>query len=145
MAKATTIQIRRFYSLLGQKGIREQKDTLISAYGVESTKDLAGWQIEDLIRKLQDGTEKKVETVVATSSLRKERSTVLDLLTKLGVYKDKSSWSDVNRYLALPQIAGKAMYELDEEELKVLQRKLRSILQKQIMSQSQLDYLAKNN
>ncbi len=64
-------------------------------------------------------------------SIRKARSLVLDVLTRLGIYTSGDSWERVNSYLMNPRIANKLMYEMSLHELNALHIKLRSILNKQ--------------
>ncbi len=111
--------------------------------------------MKDLIKRLEldslqidkDKITKKVMRTKedASSEVRKQRSVVLTILTKMGIYVDSSSWSSVNDYLMDSRIAGKLLYEMDETELKALQIKLRSILWKSTLEQKRLNFLAQHN
>ena len=127
--KATQVQIRQFYTLLGQLNLKAQKESLLVGYDVESTKDLTEAQIKDLIGRLLNIQQGKATE--ALPSVRKQRSIMLALLTDMGIYTDKSSWSDVNALLLNPRIAGKVMYEMDEAELKGAIGRIRAMKAKQ--------------
>ncbi len=146
---AASWQIQKFHGLLHSLGIRAQKETLLSSFGVMSTKALTYEQMQDLLVSLErENTPVAVKEVVkkeASPELKRERSIVIDLLSKLGIYTNSDSWTAVNEYLMLPKIAGKKMVEMSEEELKALQKKLRAIYTKQSTQQGHWDYLAKNN
>lgn len=60
--------------------------------------------------------------------IRKKRSAVLHRLQKIGV--DTTDWKAVNAYLRSPRISGKALYELDIDELSALIPKLENIIKK---------------
>lgn len=122
--KADKQQIRVFHGLLRDLNIAGQKENILSGYGVESSKDLLYTQMEQIITGLKDLRAKKYEPAPAT---RRLRSKVLDLLTKLDVYKDNRDWKRVNEYLMQPRIAGKLMYDMNDDELKALIRKLTAI------------------
>ena len=127
--KATQVQIRQFYTLLGQLKLKSQKESLLLGYDVESTKDLTEAQIKDLIGRLLNIQQGKATE--ALPSVRKQRSIMLALLTDMGIYSDKSSWSAVNALLLNPRIAGKVMYEMTEEELKGAIGRIRAMKAKQ--------------
>ncbi len=65
---------------------------------------------------------------VNKEELRKERSTTLRLMQKMGV--DTSDWSRVNALCRDSRIAGKEFYLIDAGEHRELRRKLRSIERK---------------
>lgn len=138
---STTHKIKTFHALLNSLGLRDQKATMVQAYGVESTKDLTDAQLDKLINSLRR-MQKSPQT---PPEIRRGRSTVLDLLTRLGVYKDNRDWNRVNKYLLNPRICGKLLYELDKEELKSLAKKLRAILKKQEDKIQQEAFWAANN
>lgn len=141
---ATTNQIIRFHALLNQTGLKANKADMLAGFEVSSTKDLTRDQIEQLNTRLQEMLDAK-GTGQASPSIRKKRSTALDLLTKMGVYKNSDSWVAVNKFLLDPRIAGKLLYEMDEEELDKLARKLRLLKKKQEDKQEEIDRQAQNN
>lgn len=134
-------KIRKFYWLLGQLNMRAHKADILSGYGVESTKGLQEAEMDEILNTLQD----KMKTTSVSKSIRAKRSIVLDLLTKLGVYQNSGSWARVNDYLSNNRIAGKLLFELNEEELKKLIKKLRAILKKRNEDANVVEYLTKNN
>lgn len=135
-------KIRQFHALLSEVGVMDQKEAILEGYGVTSTKHLSDVQITEVINRLQ---RMKDARYTAPESTRRKRSTILDLLVRLGVYKNNGDWSRVNAYLMEPRIAGKLMYEMDETELTALARKLRAILQKQEERIQEETYWAANN
>lgn len=141
---ATTNQITRFHALLSQTGLKANKADMLAGFAVSSTKDLTREQIEELNNRLQEILDAK-GTGQAPPTLRKKRSIVLDLLSKMGIYKDSNSWTAVNKFLLDPRIAGKLLYEMDEVELDKLARKLRLLKRKQDSKQAELDRQAQNN
>lgn len=141
---ATTNQIIRFHALLSQTGLKANKADMLAGFEVSSTKDLTRDQIEELNNRLQEILDAK-GTGQAPPTLRKKRSTALDLLTKMGVYKNSNSWTAVNKFLLDPRIAGKLLYEMNEEELDKLARKLRVMKKKQEENQAEIDRQAQNN
>lgn len=132
--------MRHFYALLKETGLENNKADMVEAYGVESTKELSVEQLDELVQRLTDIKHEQTD-----KKIRKLRSQVLDLLTKLGIYKDTSSWTRVNKYLMNPRIAGKLMYEMNEEELQKLIKKLRVIHIKQEEKIQQDKFWASNN
>lgn len=108
-------------------GCMNYKADVLSPYGVERLRDMTAEQLDDLIQRLNNMNENKTK---AAPSIRKARSTVLDLLDSLGIKAKGGNWSQVNAYLMQPRIAGKLLYEMDETELKALARKLRQIMKK---------------
>lgn len=78
---------------------------------------------------LKDEYFEAVERQRVELELKKRRSAVLKRLQKIGI--DTTEWKNVNDYLRSPRIAGKALYELDAQELEALIPKLESILKKQ--------------
>lgn len=135
-------KIRQFHALLSAVGVMDQKEAILEGYGVTSTKLLSDVQITEAINRLQ---RMKDARYTAPESTRRKRSTILDLLVRLGVYKNNGDWSRVNKYLMNERIAGKLMYEMDEEELTALARKLRAILQKQEERIQAENFWAANN
>jgi hypothetical protein len=139
-----TIKLRQFHALLGQAGLRHEKEAILSGYGVESSKDLTEAQLDELCERLKSMSDNRNQAPV---SIRRKRSTVITLLEMLGVYKasDPQRWTRVNRYLQQPRIAGKLLYELNEAELDALARKLRAIHKQQEQRIQDEMYLASNN
>lgn len=119
-------KIRKFNAQLTGLGLQHTKEDILSGYGVESTLELSEAQLDELIERLSKMQTDKTKT---PEPIRRKRSVVLDLLTQMGIYNPESAtrWKRVNEYLLNPRIAGKLMYEMNEEELDKLARKLRAI------------------
>ncbi|MEO0627785.1 MAG: hypothetical protein AAFY91_12405 [Bacteroidota bacterium] len=138
----TKDRIIRFHAALSGAKMMNYKADMLSAYGVESTKDLTNRQADELIDRLNKMQSNRKD---APPQVRRWWSVVLDLLTKLEVYSDNRDWSSVNRYLLDPRIAGKLLYEHNLEELKALSKKLRKILKQREEATENEAYLATNN
>lgn len=131
----------RFHALLSRVGIMDQKANILAGYDVESTSDLTIEQLQEVNDRLRQMLDKKNE---APREVRKLRSKVLNLLTALNVFKD-NNWTRVNEYLMQPRICGKLLYELNEEELKKLIRKLTAIRIKMEERLEEEKFWANNN
>lgn len=116
-------RVRRLRAMWIKQGVDQYRESILSQYGVESTADLSLQQLDELIDQYSN-------QAPASEHIRRQRSIILDLLTRLGIYKDKGDWEAVNAYLMQSRIAGKLLYQMSSDELNVLQRKLRSILTK---------------
>lgn len=64
----------------------------------------------------------------ADAELKRLRSSILLRLQKHGV--DTTNWGCVNTFLQQPRISGKRLYEMTADEMKILLKKLESILAK---------------
>ncbi|MEO0337605.1 MAG: hypothetical protein AAF242_00180 [Bacteroidota bacterium] len=136
-------KIIRFHSILSTLKIRDQKQNILHGYGVESTKDLTEQQLDEIIQALdQKVTKRYAQTSPETRTLR---SKVLAVLTKMGIYEDNGNWEKVNAFMMQPRIAGKLIYEHDDEELKQLIKKLYSMQKKRTVKIQEENYKAANN
>ncbi len=153
-------QIRKIHGLLHHTGLTHSKiDIIYNAYGVEHVTDMTSDERDDFIQRLRALLrQKKVQE--ASPELRKKRSIVLRILSRIGVYDSTEpgceyvafDWKRVNAYLSDKRIAGKLLYEMNIEELEECARKLRSVerKQKKAIEEAELkkDYeswLARNN
>lgn len=124
----TTRKIVRFRMLLKELKLEHQKEAILSPYGVVSTKLLSIEQLDECIAALEQkqATHKKDTPY----HIRRLRSRILDLLVQIGIENngDKQQyWERVNKYLSNPRIAGKLLYEMNEEELKKCVNKLHMV------------------
>lgn len=127
-------KVRRLRAIWIKQGIDDYRGAILESYGVESTADLNLQQLDELIDQYSN-------QAPASEHVRRQRSIILDLLTKLGVYKDKGDWEAVNAYLMQSRIAGKLLYQMSSDELNALQFKLRAILAKQEVSEKETNRL----
>jgi hypothetical protein len=119
-------KVKRLRALWIAQGIDNYREAIMEPYGVTSTADLTLDQLDALIGIYTSEAQKPV-----TETTRKLRSQVLTLLQKLGVYATNDDWHSVNRYLINPRIAGKLLYQMNDNEMKALTRKLRAIIAKE--------------
>jgi hypothetical protein len=118
-------RVKRLRAIWIKLGIDDYRDAILEPYGVTSTADLNLTQLDELITRYSSEVKKQV-----TERLRKLRSEILTQLNKMGVYANNGDWNHVNAYLQSNKIAGKLLFELDEQELLTLRRKLHSIAYK---------------
>ena len=136
-------RIRRLHASLSGAGLMSQKKSILSGFGVESSKDLTAEQADEIIERMNAIS--KVRKKTTPPSVRKARSTVLTLINVLGIYAYNGDWSRVNQFLLNPRIAGKLMYEMNLDELNKLQKKLRAMIRKRKKEEQELNYQATNN
>lgn len=143
--------LKSFHAALGAAGLRNQKEAVLSGYGVDSSRDLTQAQLNELTDRLNQiartrEREKGTDALNASqATTRKKRSIVMALLAKLGVYIDNESWQRVNAFLLQKKIAGKVLYEMSDTELDTLARKLRSMLAKKVVATVKEDNTARWN
>jgi len=116
-------KVRRLRAIWHKQGVDQYRESILEPYGVASTADLTAQQLDELIDRFNN----KNEVTAVTRSLR---SDVLVTLDKLGIYADNGDWKRVNAFLMQPKIAGKMLFQMCNEELTTLNRKLRSMLAK---------------
>jgi len=119
-------KIQRLRAIWIRQGIDNHRASILEGYGVSSTADLTGQQLDELIRNYSAEYHKP-----ASEHTRNLRSSILTLLTRLGVYTTQEDWASVNQFMMDKRIAGKLMYQCTDDELRILKRKLHSILHKQ--------------
>ena len=119
-------KIQRLRAIWISQGIDNHRASILEGYGVSSTADLTGQQLDELIRNYSAEYHKP-----ASEHTRNLRSSILTLLTRLGVYTTQEDWASVNQFMMDKRIAGKLMYQCTDDELRILKRKLHSILHKQ--------------
>ena len=124
-----------FWALLGKMpgndgDLKEQLVETISGGRTTSLQGLSDKEYSELVRWMANQVGKVNKTKPTTEGERELRSVVLKLLDKLGIHAINDDWSAVNSFLLDPKIAGRLLYELDEQDLGVLIRKLNSIVDK---------------
>lgn len=125
-------RIKRLRAMWMKQGVDQYRDAILQPYGVTSTADLSLQQLDELIEKFNTLRE-------ASPRTRSLRSNVLVTLNRLGIYVDNGDWARVNEYLMNPRIAGKLMYQMTDDELIDLDRKLRSILKKNMAISAEVE------
>lgn len=117
--------------MIAERGLMQEKEAVLSQFGVSRIRDLNALQLDELI----DGL-KMIEPVRNTNrpdtppEIRRARSTVLGLLDDLGIKAKGSDWQRVNDYLMQPRIAGKRLDKMTEQELKDCAKRLRVVIKK---------------
>jgi hypothetical protein len=118
-------RVRRLRAIWFKLGIDQHREAILEPFGVSSTADLNLEQLDELITRFSAEANKP-----ANELIRKLRSDVLSQLNRLGIYSTNGDWAAVNNFLMSDKIAGKVLYNLNEEELRVLRKKLHSIITK---------------
>lgn len=119
-------KVKRLRALWIKQGIDDYREAILEPYGVRSTADLTEEQLDELLARFNPAENPPQSEVV-----RRMRSHCLTLINKLGIYATNDDWSQVNRFLLDPRIAGKPLYKLNFNELETLRKKLNSIIDKQ--------------
>jgi hypothetical protein len=119
-------KVRRLRALWIRLGIDDHREVILDQYNVSSTADLSLEELEELITRFS--AEVKSDT---SESVRKLRSDILKQLNTLGIYAQPGNWKAVNDYLMQDKIAGKLLFEMSEQQLLTLRRKLHSIVTKE--------------
>jgi hypothetical protein len=118
-------KVQRLRAIWISQGIDNHRESILEGYGVSSTADLNVAQLDELIRQYSAEYHKP-----ASEDTRNLRSSILTLLTRLGVYNTSDDWAAVNQFLMDKRIAGKLMYQCTDDELRILKRKLHNIIRK---------------
>jgi hypothetical protein len=118
-------KVQRLRAIWISQGIDNHRESILEGYGVTSTADLNVAQLDELIRQYSAEYHKP-----ASEDTRNLRSSILTLLTRLGVYNTSDDWAAVNQFLMDKRIAGKLMYQCTDDELRILKRKLHNIVRK---------------
>lgn len=80
---------------------------------------------------------------VALREQKRLRSAILHRLQQHGV--DTTNWGTVNDFLSSDKIAGKRLYEMTNEEMVELIKKLEKILLKDATKRAKINHLMQNN
>jgi len=133
-----------FWALLGKMpgkdgDLKENLVYAISNSRTSSLKELTDKEYTELVRWMANRVGFENKRKPTTEGERELRSVVLKLLDKLGIHAINDDWSAVNSFLLDPKIAGRLLYELDEQDLGILIRKINSIIDKNKAS-GQLPY-----
>lgn len=118
-------RVRRLRAIWIKLGIDQHREAILEPFGVTSTADLSLDQLDELITRFSAEANKPANELIRTL-----RSDVLTQLNRLGIYTTNGDWTAVNNFLMSDKIAGKVLYNLNEEELRVLRKKLHSIITK---------------
>jgi hypothetical protein len=118
-------KVQRLRAIWISQGIDNHRESILEGYGVTSTADLNVAQLDELIRQYSAEYHKP-----ASEDTRNLRSSILTLLTRLGVYNTSDDWAAVNQFMMDKRIAGKLMYQCTDDELRILKRKLHNIVRK---------------
>ncbi|MDP2723172.1 MAG: hypothetical protein Q8O72_10470 [Bacteroidales bacterium] len=118
------VQVRRLRAIWIKQGVDKYRESILEAYDVTSTADLSLSQLNELITIYSARQTNQVSPLV-----RKLRSQALNTLTMMGILRN-NNWDDVNEFLMDKRVCGRLMYELNEQELVLLNRKLHAIADK---------------
>jgi len=125
-------RVRRLRAMWNKQGIDQHREAILEPYGVTSTADLTLTQLDELIDRFNNQP-------VATPRTRALRSDILVTLDKLGIYSDNGDWKRVNAFLMQSRIAGKMLFQMNDDELTVLSKKLHSMLSKKAVTDAEIE------
>lgn len=144
LLKETISQLRqRAARRMNELGIYGYKEDILMPYNAKGLRDLDEAQLQHLIAALEAMPASRVPDT--PKPLRKQRSSILLLLKELGIEGSGRNWNAVNHFLEKPQIAGKLLYEMTEEELSACAKKLRAIIKKRQTAIAEETRLAQSN
>lgn len=135
------ILIKNFHATLANKGMLDQKETILQVYDVNSTTELTIDQLKEIISLLSKG--KREDRAADPVGIRMLRSDILAILTKLGVYANDNNWDKANTFCM--EKTGKLMYQMDEEELKKARRQFNSILDWSVKNSKKIERQKREN
>ena len=95
------------------------------------------------MQKLVNRMDKAPKPTGDNHNLKKLRSAILHRIQKHGV--DTTDWNKVNRFMEQPRIAGKRLYDMSEEEMRVFIPKIESILKKDQQKQAEIARMTQLN
>lgn len=137
------LKIKTFHGLLQRLCLMSYKEDMLSGYGVESTRDLEEFELDELIGRLREQERSRHQEHEA--ELRGLKSVSLTILQRMGIYQNNRDWNQVNQFLLNPRVAGKLLYELNADELRALNKKLRGIERKKALERERIQYQKLNN
>jgi hypothetical protein len=100
-------------------------------------------KVQTLQLELKLDLEVKVKTLEDIAETKKLRSSILKKLQQHGV--NTTDWTCVNLFLENPRIAGKRLYNMSNEEMQLLIKKLGSILGKDATKKQEIERITKLN
>ena len=136
-------KIKTFHALLARLRLMSYKEDMLAGYGVESTTELDEWELDELINRLRHQEQQLHHKHDA--EIRGLRSVALTIMQRMGIYRHNGDWGAVNSFLLNPRVAGKLLFELRADELRELNKKLRSIERKKALQKEKIDHYALNN
>lgn len=114
---------RVFHALLAKNMMLSAKSYMLESYGVRSSLELGESALDELIGRLRKIMgEKEADT---DKEVRRLRHKCLRIMGEIGV--DTQDWENVNKFVLNPRVAGKHLYDMDENELRALRLKLYAI------------------
>lgn len=118
-------KFRHINSLMSACRLIPNRTDILALWNVQCYDDLADEEIVELQAFIE--TAHRCKTTPAPDAIRRLRSQVLSVMTKIGMYTWPDDWVKVNRTLLQRRVCGKLLYMLDAPELQALVRKLRAI------------------
>ncbi len=114
---------RVFHALLAKNMMLEAKGYMLESYGVHSSLELGECALDELISRLRRILgEKEADT---DKEVRRLRHKCLRIMTEIGI--DTQDWERVNKFMLNPRVAGRHLYDLNEDDLRQLRLKLYAI------------------
>jgi hypothetical protein len=114
---------RVLHALLAKNKLMDAKQHILAGEGVEHVTDLSERQLDGLINWATGLQDQKAQ--LQQHELRQWRHKCLNKMRSCGV--DTTDWNRVNAFVLDKRVAGKHLYHMSLDELKVLHRKLHNI------------------
>lgn len=118
-------KVRRINTLMSACRLIPNRADILSLWNVQGYDEMTDIEILELQAFME--VAHRAKTTPAPAQIRRLRSQVLALMTKIGMYATPEDWTKVNRFLLQRRICGRLLYMLDAPELHALVRKLRAI------------------
>lgn len=121
-----------------------KKEEIVWAYSNGTTESLSEFLRDDpngytlMINELQKRVQMEIDR-----ETKRLRSAILKRLQEYGI--NTTDWHEVNRFLELPQIAGKRLYNMTHEDMHTLIPKMQSILSKNKQKTNKVKEIAQLN
>lgn len=129
-------------ALMSKSGAQRYKQDVLTPYGVERLRDMTEAQLAHLKDRLIAICKNRETTHEET---RKLRSMVLSLVQDYGYRAREGDWSEVNQFLLRPQVGGKLLYEMDDDELIKCGKRIRVLIRKRADDARRQEELSKLN
>jgi hypothetical protein len=135
------------HKLMFAAGVRDHKEALLEPYGVDGVSDLSDTQIDELIERLQRLPQLKSKKTDTPKEIRNLRAVIIISAEQyMGIkISDPDSWDRFNKLMLNSRICGKFLWELNEDELKALNKKFRVMNSNKTEQRHKENFMAMQN